>query len=410
MMSAARTLLYGYSALLQFLFLMPVSAQHATPAAKSNEVSDSLNEIVVTSTRIRNANFEAPTPVQEISIEMIDQRGTTNVADIINEMPAFTGTLTPSSTTLNSRQNGVNAVDLRGLGANRNLVLLNGRRAAPFDEFGDVDLNAVPALAINRVEVVTGGASAAWGSAAISGVVNLIYDEKLDRLKLNVQYGESGKSDAGNVRVSAAWGSKISDDRGHVLIAADYDDDKGVPLASARGWQRRSPGLMANPADTGPNDGIPQFIIRDNSVLFLASPNGITLPGADATSNLEFFPDGAARPRALGENLGGVLMTGGSGSRLGDQGALVVPTRRFNLLAAAHLDVSNRLTLFGEASFAESKSRGVLVPPFTFGDVVIQPDNAYLPANIAALSEPFVLFRTFEEISPIGSVSKNGSS
>jgi iron complex outermembrane receptor protein len=381
----------------------PALAQSAGDAAQADTDADSSEIITVTGTRIKG-NFEAPTPVQAIGTELIDQRGTTNVANVLNEIPAFTGTLTPASTNLNSRQNGVNVVDLRGLGPNRNLVLVNGRRSTPFDEFENVDLNVVPSLAIERVDIVTGGASAAYGSDAVSGVINLVYNERLDELKLNAQYGLADRGDAENLRLSAAWGNFFDEGRGHILLAADYDDNKGIPKASARKWQRRSPAIVSNPDDTGPSDGIPQYVFRDNAVLFIGSPNGVTLPLGLATDNLEFFPDGIARPRILGE-IGGNLMIGGSGSRLADQTALVVPTERFNVLGAVSYEVSESVTVFGEASFARSKSRGALVNAFTFGDVVITPDNPYLPADVAALGDPVVLFRTFEEFDPITSAS-----
>ncbi|MBL8646220.1 MAG: TonB-dependent receptor, partial [Sphingosinicella sp.] len=384
----------------------PALAQTAGDAAQADTDADS-EIITVTGTRLK-VNFEAPTPVLALGTELIDQRGTTNVANVINEIPAFTGTLTPSSTTLNSRQNGVNVVDLRGLGPNRNLVLVNGRRSTPFDEFENIDLNVVPSLAIKQVEIVTGGASAAYGSDAISGVVNLIYDEKLEELRLNAQYGLADRGDAQNFRLSGAWGTAFAEGRGHFLIAADYDDNKGIPKASARKWQRSSPAIVSNPLDTdgdstNPSDGIPTYMFIDNASLFIASPNGVTLPGG-AAGNLEFFPDGIARTRVLGD-VYGTFMGGGSGSQLGNNSALVVPTERFNVLAAANYEVSDSVTLFGEASFARSKSRGALVNGFSFGAIEIQPDNAYLPADVAALNTPFDLYRTFEEIDPITSAS-----
>lgn len=381
------------------------SRRNTSSAAGDSTTQPLLEQIVVTSSRIEHSGFQAPTPVSVISPAQIDERGTTNIANIINEIPAFTGTLTPSSTNLNSRQNGVNAVDLRGLGANRNLVLLNGHRGTPFDEFGDVDLNAVPSLAIGRIEVVTGGASAAWGSDAVSGVVNLIYDDKLEGLKFNAQYGQSTKNDTRDTRLAAAWGTNFNNGSGHLLLAADYNKNTGITEGRDRDWQRRSPALVANADDTGPSDGIPQLAIRNNAVLFLASPNGVTLPGG-ATGNLEFFPDGTARPRPLGD-VAGNFMIGGSGSRLADRTALFVPVERFNVLALAHHDIADNIKAFAEASYAESKSTGNLVDAFTFADVIIQPDNAYLPASVAALNEPFPLFRTFEEFPPIASVSKD---
>jgi len=235
-----------------------VGAEDANRAAVDSGAT--LEELTVSASRIERAGFQAPTPVSVLDTAQIDQRGTTNIANVINEIPAFTGTITPASTGLNSRQNGINAVDLRGLGTNRNLVLLNGRRGTPFDEFGNVDLNAVPSLAIGRVEVVTGGASAAWGSDAISGVVNLIYDEDLEGLKFNAQYGQSWRGDAEDTRLAAAWGTSFNDGRGHFLLAADYNENKGVPEGRDRAWQRRS--RSRSPATTKNASAMPPSAAR----------------------------------------------------------------------------------------------------------------------------------------------------
>lgn len=378
-----------------------------TPAANSTDLSE-LEEVTVTGSRIEHSGFQAPTPVSVLDASQVEDRGATNIANVINEIPAFTGSITPASTGLNSRQNGINAVDLRGLGTNRNLVLLNGRRGTPFDEFGNVDLNAVPSLAIGRVEVVTGGASAAWGSDAISGVVNLIYDETLEGFKFNAQYGQTAESDGEDTRFSGAWGTALNGGAGHFLLAADYNKNEGVPEGRARAWQRRSPALVSNPDDTSRTDGRPAFLIRDNAVLFIGSPNGVTLPGVTGTGvdNLEFFPNGTAQTRQLGQVMDN-FMLGGSGSRLGDRSAIFIPTERFNVLATFQHDIGDHTEAFVEASYAQSKSEGKLVDAFSFGDVVITPDNPYLPASVAALGEAFPLFRTFEEVPPITSESKN---
>src|SRR5690606_22960443 len=170
-----------------------------------------------------------------------------------------------------------------------------------------------------------------------------------------------------DTRLAAAWGTSFNDGRGHFLLAADYNENKGVPEGRDRAWQRRSPTLVENPADTGAGDGIPAFVVRNNAVLFLGSPNGVSLPGMTGTpvDNLEFFPDGTARPRELGE-LAGNFMIGGSGSRLADRSALFIPTERFNVLATLQHDVTENVEAFVEASFAQSKSTGQLVDAFSF--------------------------------------------
>ncbi len=384
----------------------PVLAQEG-----EDEDEDSLlEEVIVTASRLRQTGFEAPTPVTVLSAEDMLVRGTTNVADIINEVPAFTPTLTPQSTVLSSRQNGVNGLDLRGLGMNRNLILVNGRRHVPFDEFGIVDINAIPSIAVERVDIVTGGASAAWGSDAVSGVVNIIYDKDLDGAKFEAQYGESAEGDAENRRLSGAFGSYFSDDRGHFMIAADYFKNDGIPEAKVRDWVRKHPGVLVNPLDAGPNDGIPQFIIRNDATLFLASPNGVTLPLGLPTDNLEFLPDGTVIPRALGIP-GGNLMQGGSGSFLPDRDALDIPVERQSILGTLDYQFTDHVRFFSEASYTKSETSGQIVDAFMFGETIFS-GNPYLPASVQQTMNvtgvPFlVLFRTFEEFPPIGSVNEN---
>jgi len=380
------------------------------PVLAEEDEDSLLEEVTVTASRLRQSGFDAPTPVTVLGVEDMQVRGTTNVADIINEVPAFTPSLTPQSTVINTRQNGVNGLDLRGLGMNRNLILVNGRRHVPFDEFGIVDINAIPSIAIERVEIVTGGASAAWGSDAVSGVVNIIYDKDLEGGKIEAQYGESDAGDAENERISAAYGSHFSDGRGHFMVAVDYFDNDGIPEAKVRDWVRKHPGLLVNPLDTGPNDGIPQFVIRNDATLFLASPNGVTLPLGLPTDNLEFLPDGTAIPRALGIP-GGNLMQGGSGSFLPDRNALDIPLKRQSVLGTLDYQFTDQARFFSEASYTKSESSGAVVDAFMFGETIFS-GNPYLPASVQETMDvtgvPFlVLFRTFEEFPPISSVNEN---
>lgn len=378
--------------------------------AQAGEES-AIEEVTVTGSRLRQVSgYEAPTPVTILSAADMEVRGTTNVADLINELPAFTGTLTPASSNLNSRQNGRNGLDIRGLGINRNLVLVNGRRVVPFDEFGIVDINAIPSVAIERVEMVTGGASAAWGSDAVSGVINIIFEEDLEGFKLEAQYGGTSQSDNENSRISAAFGRGFGDDRGHFMFAAEWFDTDGVPEARARDWSLEHWGFLSNPANTGPNDGIPAFRLAPNSTLFLASPNGVTLPGMGlASDNIEFFPDGTWGPRDLGV-LGGNLMEGGSGANLTDNLAIVQPSERKSILGTLSYQMNDDARFFVEASYTESESVGALIDAFAFG-IAVNSGNPFIPPDLQALMEEagdpvLVLFRTFEEFPPISSRSK----
>jgi|TARA_B110000240_G_scaffold198341_1_gene258495 iron complex outermembrane receptor protein len=384
-----------------------VLAQNEQGERESNIVE----EIVVSSSRIqKTTGYEAVTPETVIDISDIEARGTTNIADILNEIPSFSTSLTPTTTVISSRGNGRNGLNLRGLGENRNLVLVNGRRFVPFDERGTVDINAIPSVAIKRVDIVTGGASAAWGSDAISGVVNLIFDEDFEGARVEAQYGESSEGDNENSRVSVMFGQHFADDRGHFMIAGEFSDAGGVPERKARDWALDHWGILANPADTGPDDGIPFWRFTQDSTQFIFSPNGHTLPGGPV-GNLEFFPDGTAAQRELG--ILGVTdqMKGGSGAHMIDRTALSVPLERNNFYSTFGYDINKNVRFFAEASYSRAESLGGLLDAFAPANF-IDSGNPYIPADVQATmtanAVPFlVVFKTFEEFDPVSSDSEN---
>jgi outer membrane receptor for ferrienterochelin and colicin len=194
----------------------PVWAQSVpateTPAADAPETAAPAptpagGDIVVTGTRIRSG-FSAPTPVSTASAEQLRTAAPTNVADALNQLPVFNGSTKTSqgTNTNNGGTTGQNLLNLRGLGANRTLVLFNGRRMPTTNASGSVDVNILPQELVQRVDVVTGGASAAYGSDAISGVVNFVLDTKFTGLKLEAQTGVSTHADMPLGGGSLAWG------------------------------------------------------------------------------------------------------------------------------------------------------------------------------------------------------------
>jgi iron complex outermembrane receptor protein len=212
------------------LVLSQARAQAAEPAAAP------LTEVVVTASRVARDGFTAPTPTTVIGPELLEQRAITNMIDIINEQPAFRNTATQQSNS--SGAGGLAGVDLRGLGTIRTLVLVNGRRHVPTSNNGTVNINLIPASLIERTEVVTGGASAAWGSDA-AGVVNLILKNDLQGLESNVSYGASTQGDFNEYNISLAGGTSFADGRGHFMAGAEYVDNKGVGRKDgAREWAK----------------------------------------------------------------------------------------------------------------------------------------------------------------------------
>ncbi len=174
-------------------------------------------EVVVTGSRISRAGFAAPTPITVISKEDVNLQAPNNIGDVLTRLPSFRATSTPNTAGVTSNGGGRYQLDLRGLGASRTLVLLDGHRFTS----GQVDLNQIPTLLIDHADVVTGGASAAWGSDAVAGVVNLALTKKLQGIEGTIQYGQSELGDDQEGRISLAAGSSFAGGRGSFVIGGD---------------------------------------------------------------------------------------------------------------------------------------------------------------------------------------------
>ncbi|HEY5760236.1 MAG TPA: TonB-dependent receptor, partial [Steroidobacter sp.] len=359
-----------------------VAAVFAVNVASAASEEHVVEEVTVTSTRLEvRGGFDAPTPTTTIDADDIAARGLPNIADYLNELPAFLGTGTPTSRSFFTSSLGLNTLDLRGLGNNRTLVLVNGRRHVPTTTDGAVDINTIPMSIIQRVEVVTGGASAAWGSDAIAGVVNILLDDQFDGLRTSTQYGASTRGDAESTHASIAYGSSIADGQGHMVIAAEYQKSNGIGSQRARAIGREGWTLAPNPEDTGPADGIPANMIVRNAGLLLASEGGHVLyPGPIA--GIKFGPGGVLQPYDTGEMIAGSWVIGGDGGFVDSQ--LVPDTDRKNLMATLRRSLTERTELFFEGSFAESTGSSNIVPPFDF-PITLQADNPFVPADFRAL-------------------------
>ena len=207
-------------------------AQNApgAPSPSADAPSDSLQEIVVTGTRIAlPAGSTSPTPTTVVGSATLQEMGLPNVGDLLNQLPSFLNNGEPTQSTALSPQNiGSRIVNLRGLGADRTLVLVDGRRFVSSTATGTVDLNLIPSALIDRTEIVTGGASAAYGSDAVAGVVNIILDHKLQGIRSQVQYGMSQEKDNQDLQASLAGGTDYLGGKAHVVAGFEYERDSGM--------------------------------------------------------------------------------------------------------------------------------------------------------------------------------------
>src|SRR5690606_11554699 len=168
---------------------------------------------------------------------------TSNIAQILNEIPAFRAQSSPATTAIFVSNLGASTADVRGLGGNRTLVLIDGRRVVAstvaggsFTPANTVDLNLVPSSLLQRVEVVTGGASAAYGSDAVAGVTNLIINRNLEGLRTTLQYGQTDAGDNEEYLISVAYGSRFGDGRGRFVAGVEFVDIEGTGDCYTRDW------------------------------------------------------------------------------------------------------------------------------------------------------------------------------
>lgn len=234
--------------------------KHAAAAERDVAEDDRVSDIVVTGSHIARAETSSPMPVNVVSIDEAARFGRVNLYDALIRDPAVVAGTSLYTSTGFGWDNGISSVSLRGLGASRTLTVLDGRRrVSGSDGTSAVDLGMIPPTMIDRVEIVTGGAAAVYGADAVTGVVNVITKKSLDGLYFSATEGMSEKGDANEFKVTMATGGKFADDRGSFIFGASYARTDPLEMSARRDPAHPS-AYMANPANTGPHDGIPDNI------------------------------------------------------------------------------------------------------------------------------------------------------
>ncbi|MFN6986009.1 MAG: TonB-dependent receptor plug domain-containing protein, partial [Rhizobium oryzihabitans] len=208
-------------------------------AEQTSEADGEAEKIItVTGSRIARDGYDAPTPVNVVTEAELDAEPQANIGDYVSTLPAVRGSQSSStnSGSLSNGQAGIATVNLRNLGANRTLILIDGQRSVASATVGFVDVQTIPQGLIKGVEVVTGGASSAYGSDAVAGVVNFILDKDFTGLKAEYEYGITTYGDVPNHLVRLTGGTNFADGRGKLLLAGDYFTQEGVDTID-RKWQ-----------------------------------------------------------------------------------------------------------------------------------------------------------------------------
>lgn len=379
--------------------------------------ADRLEEVVVTGTRVRRDGFDAPNPLTVVSIEQIEQLGQVNVAETLNIIPQNTAFQSDTNIGIIATANiGSTFANLRGLNpffGTRTLTLVDSRRFVPTSDGGAVDLNVIPSMLVQRIETVTGGASAAYGSDAVAGVVNVILDKNLDGVKSQIDYGQTFRGDGRTKHASLAAGFPFSAGRGHFLFGGEYQDSGGVgDCAKVRDWCTESWDIFTNAnfrtidADGNlvqsgynvpgsPTYGQPNFVIGRGSAQAFNVRQGVFRDVAPTPAALAFhrFNDNGTAlldmdPGLYANQLGIGPRQGGDGASTFDDSALRSPIERYSLFTHTRYDLTDSLTASLELSYGAREvnvAQQLTGPRSTY---FIQADNAYLPAAVAALFPP----------------------
>jgi outer membrane receptor for ferrienterochelin and colicin len=205
-------------------------------------------EIFVTGSRISRHGFDAPAPVTAIDNDYRADLGFGNVGAAIQQTPANKASLTSERNGFGSFNAGAQIANLRALGSVRTLTLVDGRRHIASTDTANVDVNLISPLLIDRTEIVTGGASAAYGSDAMAGVINVILDKDLEGVRWQADIYQAGEGDGTSRHLSAAGGMELFGGRGHLIIGGEYQDADGIDsCVVTRDWCRALPGIVTNP-------------------------------------------------------------------------------------------------------------------------------------------------------------------
>lgn len=399
------TCVFGFALLPSIL-----NAQEANTPADSALVEDdeSSNQIVVTGSRIRRDQISQPTI--ELGSVLVEDRGYTSIGEALNDLPQFgpgVSTFGTTGTTSSGTAGGQNFINFYGLGTQRTLTLLNGRRVVSGNSLANgasagvqVDLNIIPTALIERVDVVSVGGAPIYGSDAVAGVVNIVLKDDFEGLVLDGQYGITERGDGQEYRLRGTWGGNFDGGRGNAVLSVEY-----VDTASLNQFDRADifvgPGFQSNRARRALADGtVPaQVLVRDQRV-HVTTKGGIPLLGNGTTDNAvttgvglgsasstQFARNGdlvAYNPGITNELL---FAEGGDGLYLPDWIDLRQGSKRFIATAFANYDVADNVNVFVETLFSNNDSIDPRNSPFINANAFPNGPRDVIPVP---LTNPFL--------------------
>lgn len=365
----------------------PARAQSESPAPADQEAAAN-EQIVVTGSLIRRPNNTAVSPIVTVGSDAIKEAGTVNLNDALNQFPSFT--TSGNAATGGQGTGGRATINLHGLGSNRNLVLLDGKRLPVSDISGNVDINIVPESIIGGIDVITGGASAVYGSDAMSGVVNFKTLRNFQGVKLDSQYSVSEKGDAAKFNASLAFGSNFADNRGNVLAAFSYANQDPLPGTARDFFHNKVPSSFI-----GYGTFIPSATNAPNAAVVTAIFNGYGVPGARGSlDRLGFNDNGTLFEQNGGQNYlgpidgnGYMLIGGNVRMPVGQQIQILNSLKRKTAFVKGDYELTPDITAYGQFLYVDlsvnSASGGSLTQFPTLTTIPVT--NPFIPADLQTI-------------------------
>ncbi len=374
----------------------------AQTASQPADASQVVEEVVVTGSRVSNGN-NSPTPVTAVATETLTNLRPTSLTESVQVMPVFSGSRSQvsnaSATGGVGGGNGVAAqLNLRNIGATRNLVLMDGRRVPPTSISNIVDADVIPQLLVQRVDVVTGGVSAVYGSDAVTGVINFITDTKFIGFKAQGQVGISGHDDGLQKELGLAFGKTVGD-RGHFEASYEFRDDEGISRRSSRDD-------FSRPVVVGNGTTIPYQLIENATLSAQPFGGRITCTGSCAINGQYFAADGVLSPFVNGTTYAGTTTQSGGAGGYFDH-SLKAAQRMHQAYGRFDYDLNDDTHFFASlgATIKRNKFYGDDV---NLSNIVLSKTNAFLPAAYQAQipTATFTFNKIFNQPERFGAIPK----
>jgi len=372
-------------------------AQAAGATASPGDADNSVAEVIVTGSRVANG-ADAPTPVTVVTAAQLTATALPNIADGLTQLPALRSSATTAKGGLGVT--GGSFLNLRNLGPQRTLVLLDGRRFVTSSLLGtgnaSVNVEAIPQGLVKRVDTVSGGASAAYGSDAVAGVVNFILDKNFEGLKGEAQMGETSRADGRNYLAMVTAGGAFNEGKGHVIMSAEYAKDGGIAgdptgVNPRRHWELDARGVVGATVA-----GVSSRVLVYGARMRTQPLGGLVSGGVggqvwafntDGTRNLTYNAGTPPLNPTTGLPILSQFVTGGDGWNPGAQQTLDTPSTRSSVYARVGYDLTSKMNVYAEVTSSRNQIKttiGSATPPIVSGttSMPIYKDNPYIAQDL----------------------------